>query len=199
MPLYRSKRLLLFLYPSKEIKYADEQIKEADNEIEDAVKQMKESDKKLKYDLKAETFTYGKIVINYPQVVNMIDSAVENNINEIIKRNALKDKEELVKVTEEVTYELIYDVMYISENLLSIKYKGYSFVKGAAHPNNFMYTANIDIEKQEALKLKDLVNIDEDFVGIFKNGKYISMGDGEITPELKAALTEELNQTDTND
>ncbi|HOJ10502.1 MAG TPA: DUF4163 domain-containing protein [Clostridiales bacterium] len=182
----------------REEEKAATKIKDAATEMKDISTEIKHADKQIKYELKTETFTYGKIAINYPQVVNMTDSAVQNNINEIIKGNALKDKDELAKVTEEVTYELTYDVMYTSENLLSIKYEGYSFFKGAAHPNNFIYTTNIDIEKQEVLKLKDFVNIDEDFVNIFKNGKYISMGDEEITSELKAALTEELNQTDTN-
>lgn len=148
------------------------------------------------YKFETETYTNGNIAINYPRLVNLSDSGVQNRINTIIKENALRDHDYLTGEAGNITYELTYEVTYKSSGLISIRFNGYSYVDGAAHPNNFLFTANIDVKKQKAVKLKDLIKIDAGFVDIFKSGIFSSPY-ADMTPEYKAALDENLNEYDT--
>ncbi|MFL6557382.1 MAG: DUF4163 domain-containing protein, partial [Bacillus sp. (in: firmicutes)] len=61
-----------------------------------------------------------------------------------------------------------YGIKSKSPSLLSIQYTGVGYMNGAAHPNNHYYTTNIDIETGTILKLKDMINIDENFVDNLK-------------------------------
>lgn len=148
------------------------------------------------YKFETKNETSGKIDIDYPQLVNLSDKDTQNSINVIIKENAMKDKDYLISEAGEITYELNYEVMYRSFGLISIRYIGYSYVDGAAHPNNFLYTTNIDVKNQKVVELKDLININEGFVDVFKSGTYSSMF-YDITPEQKEALEELLHEYDT--
>ncbi|MPN01123.1 hypothetical protein SDC9_148326 [bioreactor metagenome] len=86
-------------------------------------------------------------------------------------------------------------VTFSRAGLLSVKFLGYSYTEGAAHPNSFFYTINIDMENQSLIKLEDLVKIDEDFAHVFRKGTYLSEY-GEISPEWKQGLDDALNETD---
>jgi hypothetical protein len=157
-----------------------------------------ETDEVTGYEFKTETYTSGKIVINYPQLVNLDDSEVRDSVNAIIKEGALRENNYLVTEAGAITYELDYDVMYSSFNFISIRYTGYSYVDGAAHPDNFLFTTNIDVGHQSVMRLKDLVTINAGFVEAFKGGIYCSMYQ-EITPEYTKAVEEALNESDTTD
>ncbi|NQX71658.1 DUF4163 domain-containing protein [Paenibacillus alba] len=124
------------------------------------------------YEIVKEIYTNNKnIIIHYPQINNLSDNVKQNKVNQIIKDNAygyLKDfsQEEINNLSWDINYRIAWE----SKNLLSIQYSGYSYDEGAAHPVNQFYSTNIDMEKLITLKLKDLINIDEDFVTKLKKG-----------------------------
>ncbi|MHC1722344.1 MAG: DUF4163 domain-containing protein [Aminipila sp.] len=148
------------------------------------------------YELKTETFNDKDASINYPQLINLTDTSAQEKINEIIKKQAFLAYNEVVKQGEEFTYDLKYDVKYSSPELLSIRFNDYINFTQSAHPSNSVATLNIDIKNQKVIKLSDLVNINEGFVDLFKNGKYLSPYPDE-PPQLMESIKNILNETDT--
>ncbi|MBB6217226.1 hypothetical protein HNQ80_003345 [Anaerosolibacter carboniphilus] len=145
---------------------------------------------RIGYEIIKASYIDKNIKINYPQIVHLGDESKQKKINEIIKDDAygyLKNYSE--EGNNDFDLDLDYHITWKSSNLLSIQYSGYSYDKGAAHPNYEFYTTNIGINKEKTLRLTDLVNINEHFVTQFKGGKLKSS----IT-EQKYILDEYSNQ-----
>ncbi|WP_312649907.1 PdaC/SigV domain-containing protein [Aminipila sp.] len=166
---------------------------------EDTKKEVqKENTKKIEtmYELKSERFKDKDVIINYPQLINLTDTSAQEKINEMIKNKAFLAYNEMVKQGEPFSYELKYDVKYSSPELLSIRFNDYVNFTQSAHPSNSVETLNIDIKNQKVIKLSDFVNINEGFVDLFKNGKYLSPYPDQ-TPELMESIKNILDETDT--
>lgn len=148
------------------------------------------------YELKTEIFKDKDANINYPQLINLTDTSAQEKINDMIKKQAFLVYDEIAKQGEQFSYELNYDVKYSSPELLSIRFNDYINFTQSAHPSNSVETLNIDIKNQKVIKLTDLVNINEGFVDLFKNGKYLSPYPDQ-TPELMESIKNILDETDT--
>lgn len=140
------------------------------------------------FDFAEETYSNGTVTIRYPQIIGMPDTAAQEKLNKIIAAAALRDKDVLESGTE---YELNYKVTFNRPSVISMYFDGYSYVPGAAYPNQFLYTVTIDTEKQEAMELPQLVSISEGFVEALFNGKYSSMA-YEMTDEHRTAIKDNL-------
>ena len=129
---------------------------------------------KMYQQLTKTVYTDKKITINYPQIINYGDNDKQKSINKIIKSDALKVLDYYKDYTDEVTLDINYIIKINGGNFLSIQYSGIGYSKGAAHPNNLFYTRNILLDNGSKIRLKDLIKIDENFVGKFKHGTYKS-------------------------
>jgi|GEM_PF-800447 len=138
----------------------------------------------LSYDLNKASYSDKDIKISYPQISNLDDTDKEKTINEMIKVEALKVLSSYDDVST-LTLNVDYSIKWSGENLLSIQYIGSGYVENGAYPNNIFYTTNIDINKGVKIKLKDLFNIDEEFIQKFKEGKY-TIFDSELDVENEA-------------
>lgn len=155
------------------------------------------------YAIMTESYTNKDIKINYPQISNLSDKVKQNKVNQIIKDNAygyLKNfsQEEI----DNLSWDINYRITWKSNNLLSIQYSGYSYDEGAAHPVNQFYTTNVDMNKEITLRLKDLINIDDDFVTKFKKGKLKSTileQRDELDRHTNQEWIEMLNNADSNE
>lgn len=142
-------------------------------EKKDVGKDDSDVSKSTDYDIVKEIYTNNKnIKIHYPQINSLSDNVKQNKVNQIIKDNAygyLKNfsQEEINNLSWDINYSITWE----SKNLLSIQYSGYSYDEGSAHPVDQFYSTNIDMKREITLKLKDLINIDEDFVTKFKKGR----------------------------
>jgi len=149
------------------------------------------------YQLSKNVYTNKNITVNYPQIINLGDTNKQKSINEIIKSEALKVLNYHNDNTDDLTLNINYEIKWKSGNLLSLQYSGVGYSKGVAHPNNLLYTTNINLDKVAKLKLTDIVKVDQTLVNKFKNGTYKS----QQTPDqsLKAAAEEsvQLLTTDT--
>ncbi|WP_159102384.1 DUF4163 domain-containing protein [Caldalkalibacillus mannanilyticus] len=135
----------------------------------------------LSYELSRASYSEHEIEIYYPQIENMGDSHKQNQLNELIKREALAiidqyDPEPLgdsdIQISED-SLELDYKIMLKNDYILSIQYLGWTYTKGAAHPSNLFFTTNIDIVNEKLVRLSDLVIIDENFLKKLKEAQYI--------------------------
>lgn len=120
------------------------------------------------YEITKATYTKNNIKINYPQLTKSSDQHKEKTINRLVKNEAIKVLNYYLPEVQDLTLEINYEIKSKSPSLLSIQYTGVGYMNGAAHPNNHYYTTNIDIETGTILKLKDMINIDENFVGNLK-------------------------------
>lgn len=110
--------------------------------------------------------------INYPQITDLSDAEKQKGLNEIIKNEALKGNNYYKDVDGDVTIDINYKIVCQEPEFLSIIYSGVGNVSGAAHPSNLFYTTNLDIINTKILSLNDIVDIDDDFVNMFTNGKF---------------------------
>jgi hypothetical protein len=120
------------------------------------------------YEITKATYTENNIKINYPQLTKSSDQQKEKTINQILKKEAIKVLNYYLPEVQDLTLEINYEIKSKSPSLLSIQYTGVGYMNGAAHPNNHYYTTNIDIETGTILQLKDMINIDENFVDNLK-------------------------------
>lgn len=126
----------------------------------------------MTYEIIKGSYINKDIKINYPQITNLSDANKQKIINNIIKNEALKVLNYYSETESGLTLEINYDIKRKGANLLSIQYLGIGNVKGAAHPNNLFYTTNINMSKGTRLRLKDVVNIDENFIRKFKDREF---------------------------
>jgi len=125
------------------------------------------------YKIVSETYDNNKgTKISYPQISELSDTEKQKELNEIIKNEALKGNNYYKDVDGEVTIDINYKIVCQEPELLSIIYSGVGNVTGAAHPSNLFYTTNLDIKNTKILRLNDIVDINDDFVNMFINGKF---------------------------
>lgn len=124
------------------------------------------------YEITEDEYAEGDIVIHYPQITGMSDTARQDQINALIR-----DKATAI-AGEGGTIEVDYTVAWTGPRLLSIRYDGYMNVEGAAYPNNLFYTTNVDIADGTKVRLRDVVAIDAGFIETFKAGQFIPWDTG---------------------
>lgn len=127
------------------------------------------------YEIISEVYSNNGVKISYPQIINLSDTNKENKINIMIKNEALKVLNYYKDVDNDLTLEIDYDIKWKGANLISIGYSGIGNVRGSAHPNNLLYTTNVDLVNGSKLRFRDFVNITEDFVEKFRNGNFKSL------------------------
>ncbi|RDU23827.1 polysaccharide deacetylase family protein [Anaerosacchariphilus polymeriproducens] len=186
--------------PEQTKENADKAVPEKEMNDENSKKQTEQQETQTEttektYELKSETFKENEVIIEYPQLTNYTDADAQEKINGIIKENALRYKQTFAGEGDPVTYELKYEAMKQDSDFLSIRFLGYVSYQQSLHPNNFIYTLNIDLKKQLVIKLSDLLTINQDLADSLKQGKYIGPHE-EQSPELLEYVKSELNATD---
>jgi len=156
------------------------------------------SSSSVTYQISKNVYTNKNITINYPQITNLGDANKQKSINEIIKSEALKVLDYYKGITDVVTLNINYDIKLKSENLLSLQYSGIGYAKSAAHPNNLLYTTNINLNKGTRLKLTDIVKVDQNLVNKFRTGTYKSQ-QADPDKSLQTAAKESVQQLTTAD
>lgn len=129
---------------------------------------------------------YLKYTIKYPQISGLSDSEKEKKINNLLKDEALKVLNYYENPYGSVELNIDYEIVLINSGILSVQYWGSGMVSNAAHPNSLFFTTNIDIENGEKLRLKDVINIDNNFAKQFLNGKFMAVQSekGEVLQQL---------------
>jgi hypothetical protein len=131
-------------------------------------------------------FTSGNITVKYPRIVSLNDEVRREALNKLIADTALRDIE-AIKNEDIAEYEIVYKVTYNTQEVISIRFDGYSYYEGAAHPSQFLYTVTLNVEKAETVTLPDLVQISEEFYKALTEGTYTSEG-FDMSAEYEAAI-----------
>jgi len=124
-------------------------------------KQIKISSKKKKYEIN----------ISYPQISKFSGNPIIPSyygFNMLVRKRMEAERDsfivwmndwEINKYNKEFSssYEISDSVFYADNKTISIQFYGYSYFAGAAHPNNWSFSINYDLESSNEIFLKDLL------------------------------------------
>lgn len=104
------------------------------------------------------TYTSGKVSIQYPSILNMDDSEQAAAIDALLKENALaildawniKDSEDAVEIT--------CKVLSADRSRITAVYTGTATAKGAAYPVNLFYSSTVNVRTGENMGFTDFAD-----------------------------------------
>lgn len=141
------------------------------------------------YEMVKETYSEGSVNVDYPQITNLQDEEKQKELNELIKKEALRPYlDTLASLEPDQTYEAEgnYEIKLKDEEMLSIAYTSYNNITPSAHPYHLFHTTNLDLTKGRLLYLTDFVKeINSTFVQLLKEAAYVGDLGSEYEDEVR--------------
>jgi hypothetical protein len=117
-------------------------------------KEIKEENKKLKYSVSAY----------YPVLSGFQDQSVQEKFNAYTFQLVLDEVNSFKKDMQDweapkdfsSEFEIADSLWYRSDEIISIRFDGYEYYAGAAHPLTFFFSATYNLKKNRVVKLDDL-------------------------------------------
>lgn len=91
----------------------------------------------------------------------------------------------------DLVLDMNYQIALDDNSMLSIVFAGIGNVRAAAHPNNTLFTVNVNVDSGKKLSLEDSYQIDEKFIRIFKE-QWRAQSNTEISDYIFTLTEEEL-------
>lgn len=95
------------------------------------------------------TYTSGKVTIQYPSVSNLDDAEQAAKIDELLKSNAVSMIEALGVNEEEDTLSVECSVLSADRSRITVTYTGQLQTKGAAYPTALFFSNTVDVSKAD--------------------------------------------------
>lgn len=130
------------------------------------------------------TYTAGKVTIQYPSVSNLDDADKAAKIDELLKSNALSIVDAYGINAEEDTFSVECSVLSADRSRITVTYTGQLQVKDAAYPTALFFSNTVDVAKAENIGFSK-------FADPYTMAGYVLSDDcqfADVTPELKAEL-----------
>ncbi|MGL6064793.1 MAG: DUF4163 domain-containing protein, partial [Fusobacteriaceae bacterium] len=147
-----------------------------------------QKEKFIDYKIEEKEYINKDMKIKYPQISGLEDEKKQEIINNLIKTKAISIYDETLKELEkEQIYEVdgTYEIKLKDNKILSIAYTSYNNVTPSAYPYSLFYTTNIDIKTGQELALKEIIpKVDDDFIKLLKQGKYVGPVEKEYQEQL---------------
>lgn len=128
-----------------------------------------------------ETYSSGNISIQYPVVSQMDDAAKQDQVNELLKTNALSIIQANDLDGSKDTLTVKCEVISADRKRLTSVYKGDRMSEGAAYPVSVFYTNTVDLNQVRDLGLSDytdaytmagyVLSDDVEFLGVTQDTK----------------------------
>jgi len=128
------------------------------------------------------------IKIQYPVLSGNNMDAINKLVNDKVESFAKLDPSDSSDTVKEIDYQSA--VTLLNDKIVSIVFWGYSNIQGSAHPNDDIYTLNIDRLTQKEVALKDIYTINDDFEKLFFKKAFFPSNP--ITSGEKATFAERL-------
>ena len=138
---------------------------------------------------KINTYTSGKVTIEYPSVTNLDDSSKAASIDTLMKDNALSILKAYGLDDTQDTLTIKCKVLSADRNRITATYTGTCMKKDAAFPVNIFYSNTIDVGKADNIGFSR-------FADPYTMAGYVLSGDCEfydVSPELAAELMKYKN------
>lgn len=140
---------------------------------------------------KINTYTSGKVSVEYPSVTNMDDSTKAASIDTLLKDNALSVINAYELDEAQDTLSVKCTVLSADRNRITAAYTGTCQKKDGAYPVNIFYSNTVDVGKADNIGFSR-------FADPYTMAGYVLSGDCEFynaSPELTAKLMEYKNKT----
>lgn len=108
-------------------------------------------------------YTADHVSIQYPTISNMTDKTKQEQINQLLKENALSILTSSTYAPDSsdsgaCTFEITCQVPSISRKRITAVYTGLFSQEGAAHPENLFYTNTVDLNSVKDLGFSDFTD-----------------------------------------
>lgn len=132
------------------------------------------------YQVTEETFEQDHIKITYPQITEMENADLMEQINENIKDQIIP--QEVLEDENCSEYEVTYEIETQGTGVLSVVFRGYESYQGAAHPNQFCRTMNLNMGTGDNIRFKDYAPVDAVVTGLEIASGYTILSEN-VTPD----------------
>lgn len=160
----------------------------------------------LGFDLEKEKYTenintenkYIDFDVVYPSLNGLSDKVVEDQINEEIRRTAMATVEELyTNPKEEVKEQILksdkaylvsyvkYKVTYLNKDLISIIFDDNTCKITEDNVKTHLRTLTVNLKNGQVYQVKDLINLNDDFLEDFRINMQIESGDADFLTDLE--------------
>lgn len=112
----------------------------------------------IAYEISLYTDANQSISVRYPTISNMSDKAKQEEINQLLKENALSVLQTLNVTSGNTELDISCQVPSISRKRITAVYTGTAYEDGAAHPVNLFYTNTIDLSSGKSLGFSDFAD-----------------------------------------
>ncbi len=112
----------------------------------------------VKVSASIETYTSGKVSIEYPQVEGLSDEALQTSINDTLRSNALSAAAGYGADEAKDAFSVKCQVISIDRRSLTALYTGLFTPEGAAYSTNVFYTNTMDLRDGSNLGLNDFTD-----------------------------------------
>ncbi len=117
--------------------------------------------KEIKEKNKNQNYT---INVRYPQIEGYKNSDVEKKFNEyleyIVNKEVNAFKKDMAdwegKPEMESSYEIMDTVYYMSDDLISVRFNGFTYYSASAHPMTFFFSLNYDLKNNSVIEFSDI-------------------------------------------
>jgi hypothetical protein len=124
-------------------------------------KEVKEENKKLSYNIKAKIPQINGLDSKKNTIQEKINAELAKIVNGLIEQFK-KEVGEWGGVPVELgqvnALDIDYQIFTLSPEVVSISFKTYQYMRGAAHPNFYFVTFNYDLNSEKRISLRDLFN-----------------------------------------
>ena len=138
----------------------------------------------VNYEVVSETYSNGKINIEYPQIKGL-NTNEEKNVNKSIKDLIYNQESYEDFDPENENVDEKFEIKSKNKDFVSILAKGYSYREGGAHPYNYVKTYNIDLSKGSLKRLVDTGKTSEYAARIANGTGFKIKGEDSLKQEFK--------------
>jgi hypothetical protein len=139
-----------------------------------------------------QTYKDGNISIQYPNISDLKDKTKEDQINSLLKSNALEVLKAYTVDSQKDSISIEAKVISADQKRITVLYSGLFNAEGAAHPLNIFFTNTVDLNQVKDIGLVDYADPET-------LAKYVLSDECrfyDASPELAEALMEARTQID---
>lgn len=116
--------------------------------------------------IQTAVYEENNIIIKYPQIGNeTIDQMLKDSALGVLKYYSTDDKQEL----SELLVDIDYSIKTFDDKVLSVVFRGTGQLNANFDRiNRYEYSININMKSCEKLRLSDFIDINEDFISVFR-------------------------------
>lgn len=105
----------------------------------------------ITYNIETTVYENGTVRVEYPCLAGMADAAMQQEINEQIRRAVV----DTIQDENLSAYELVYETATKGSGIVSFIFRGTARYTGSAYPDRIVKTLNIDLDTGKNVRLKN--------------------------------------------